>query len=331
MVPTMRCNTDYIQLLWNKLTEQDAVYRALLAGDCANVCHAPYLDSTYGTQDANYRNRMRLAYYLLYADIREEEPIHFLFREELKDRQTNGFQGIGHGLNVLTVLLRFHNASGKYNSLFQQAKMANFDCAAGYDIDVEIDADLNSNDLLGCIYLAQDLNYPDVMGSLVDRWKASVIEWTDTNRNMLLRFNTTLNRHAENEAIHKQILASSLSGSTFQIASAYKQLIEYYIGQQDYFSAEHYLTELTTQYNLTDIRPFRLFSYFLEYALEIIANVPESAPRLWPWAKSELKRTTHKFGNLYTKGIAAAKTAKDPYARKLEAEYLLWKRRFKIK
>ena len=327
----MKCSTDYIQLLWDRLAEQEHVYRAVLAGDRASVCHAPYQDSTYGTQDANYRSRMRLAYYLLYAGIREEEPIHFLFREELKDRQTNGFQGIGHALNVLTVLLRCHNADGKYDALFQKAKMANFDCAAGYDTAVEIDPELNGCDLLDCIYLAQDLDYPDVMGTLVDLWKPTISQWTDSSRNMLLRFNTTLGREAENEAIHKQILASSLSGTTFHIASAYKGLIEFYIDQKNYTSAEQYLTELTSHYPLSAVRNLRLFAYFLEYALEIIANVPTSVPRLWPWAKAELKRTTHKFGNLYIKAIAAAKAAKDPYALKLEAEYLLWQKRFKIK
>lgn len=327
----MKCNADYAQLLWDRLAEQETVYRAVLAGDLSKVCHDPYQDSTYGTQDANYRSRTRLAYYLLYAGIRDEQTTLTLFQEELKDRQTNGFQGIGHALNVLTVLLRSHNADGKHDALFQRAKMANFDCAAGYDTAVEIDPDINSNDLLDCVYLAQDLDYPDVMGALVDLWKTTIREWTDGNRNMLLRFNTALHREAENEGIHKQLLASSLSGTTFNIASAYKGLIEYYIDQKNYTSAEQYLTELTTEYDLADVKTFRLFAYFLEYALEIIANVPEAVPRLWPWAKAELKRTTHKFGNLYLKAIAAAKAAQDPYVLKLEAEYLVWKHQFKFK
>ncbi len=41
------------------------------------------------TSDANYVNRMRMAYYLLYAKIDDENMIAYLFQEELKDRESN--------------------------------------------------------------------------------------------------------------------------------------------------------------------------------------------------------------------------------------------------
>lgn len=323
--------TEHAQLLKGKLSEQEKVYQAFLSGDRSCVCHQPFQHSTYGQQDANYTKRLRLSNYLLFEHIDDEATIHALFQEELRDRQTNGFQGIGPVLGVLTTLLRHYNTDGSYDELFQKAKMANFDCAAGYDPSGEVDADLDSYSLPDCIRLAKDMNYNDVMGTLVDFWKATVTEWDDAKRGQLIRYNSHLGRIAENETIHKQVLASRLSGKLFDIASAYHSLIGYYIDLQNYPMAYRYLTELIGTYDLKEIRPIRLFAYFIEYALEIVADAPEFSAEVWPWAKAELKKRHNKFGNLYTKGIAAAKAMGDPYALLLESEYLLWKKRMKIK
>ena len=45
-----------------------------------------------------------------------------LFEEELKDRETNSFQGIGSALEILTFLLMKYNREGTYDSLFERAK-----------------------------------------------------------------------------------------------------------------------------------------------------------------------------------------------------------------
>ena len=99
---------------------------------------------------------MRLAYYLLYAQIDDEDTIVYLFQEELKDRKSNSFQGIGNTLNVLTSILKRYNDDGRYNEMLEEAKNANFDCACGYDKNYWIDDEIDSLDLMDCIFLSQD-------------------------------------------------------------------------------------------------------------------------------------------------------------------------------
>ena len=149
----------YTVLVKDKIFEQSEVYRALKSGVTASVQYCGYKDEKWGTKDANYLNRMRLAYYLLYAQIDDEDAIVYLFQEELKDRKSNSFQEIGNTLNVLTSILKRYNNDGRYNGMLEEAKNANFDCACGYDKNYQIDDEVDSLELLDCIFLSQDLEY----------------------------------------------------------------------------------------------------------------------------------------------------------------------------
>ena len=197
--------------LKSKIEEQRAVYQALKAGNDGTVRYKEFQNGEWGTDDENYTNRLRLAYYLLYCHIEDEEAVAFLFGEELKDREQNSFQGIGSTLEILTHLLRKYNVDGKYASLLERAKNANFDCACGYDPDGQMEDDFGENSLLDCIYLCWEMEYRDVMGSLVDEWKKTITEWSDSNRKVLIDFNTFLERNAENEKLYQEQLAEVLS------------------------------------------------------------------------------------------------------------------------
>ena len=124
--------------LKSKIEEQRAVYQALKAGNDGTVRYKEFQNGEWGTDDENYTNRLRLAYYLLYCHIEDEEAVSFLFGEELKDREQNSFQGIGSTLKTLTHLIRKYNGDGKYAGLLERAKNANFDCACGYNPDGQI-------------------------------------------------------------------------------------------------------------------------------------------------------------------------------------------------
>ena len=76
--------------------------------------------------------------------------------------------------------------------------------------------------------------------------------------------------------------------------------------------------------NYKEIRGIRLFGDLLEAAFEIICNCPNASKKLWKWAKTELQHMSNRYGNLYTKGIAAAKAVNDSYAMRLEKEYSDW-------
>ncbi len=315
-----------IKRLISKIEEQQAVYYALKEGEDGTVCFKEFQNGEWGTDDANYVNRLRLAYYLLYCHIEDEAVVVYLFEEELKDRERNSFQGIGSTLRILTQLIRKYNGDGKYNGLLERAKNANFDCACGYDPDAEVEDDLESSSLLDCICLCREMEYREVMGILVDEWKKETAEWTNSSRRMLIDFNAFLGRDAENERLYQEQLAEVLSAessSTRDIVSGYKNLIRYYLDMGDYEKAHCLCEKVIRDTDYQQIRTLRLFKDILEACFELTVNNAEAASGLWAWSKAELLKVpqTSRYGNLYTKGIAAAKAMKDPYGRQLEQEY----------
>lgn len=322
----------YTELIKDKLFEQSEVYRALKSGVTVSVQYCGYKDEEWGTRDANYLNRMRLAYYLLYARIDDEDATVYLFQEELKDRTSNSFQGIGNTLNVLTSILKRYNNEGRYNGMLEEAKNANFDCACGYDKNYQIDDEMEYLELMDCIYLSQDLEYKDVMEVLVREWEESIVDWTDAKRNTLIRFNSFLGKEQENEVIYKVLLDNAiLSGKTFNIVSAYNKVIRYYIDIGQFESANFYLRRMIDATNFNDIERIRLFGDVLEECFEIISGGVKESAELWKWAKPYLMIRTNMYGNLYTKSIIAAQTVGDSYAVKLEQEYIDWKKSVGLK
>ncbi len=323
-----------INRLKEKLEEQQEVYASLKQGNSAIVCYKEFQNGKWGTDDANYTNRLRLAYYLLYWNIEDEETIAYLFREELKDRERNSFQGIGSTIEILTWLLRKYNTDHTYDDLFQRAKNANFDCACGYDVEVALEDDFEKNDLLDCIYLCQQLEYKDVMGGLVDEWKQEMGElacWNTSERQTLIRFNTFLDRERENEELYQLQLTEVLSegtNRTTDIISGYSNLIHHYLRMGNYEKAFDHCRMVVEKTDYKQIRTKRLFGDILEGCLEIVVHDPSRAACLWEWVKKELRGKPRicRYGNLYTKGIAAAKAVNDSYAEALEQEYRKWRR-----
>lgn len=74
----------YYDVLKNKIFEQSEVYDKVKNGDRSSVVWKEFHDVKWGTRDSNYLNRNRLAHFILYAKIDDEETIKFLFEEELQ-------------------------------------------------------------------------------------------------------------------------------------------------------------------------------------------------------------------------------------------------------
>lgn len=318
-----------IELIVKKLSEQNKVYLALKNGDTSKVKYKELRDEKWGISDENYLNRMRLTYYILYAHIEDEEAVEWLFREELKDRKGNSFQGIGNTLNVLTFILNRYNNDGKYNEIFEEAKNANFDCSCGFDKDFQIDESIESLDLMDCIYLSQDLDYHDVMEVLVNQWKESIEEWTDGYRNTLIRFNSFLGNEQENETLYLVKLENAIaSGKSFNIVSAYNEVIQYYISTENVKKAGLYFRQMIGTTDFCEMITINIFREVLEECFDIISIDVNEYSDLWKWAKPYLKKQNDMYGNLYIKSIFVAKKVKDSYAMQLEREYADWKRKF---
>ncbi len=325
----------WMEQLRAKIKEQQAVYQALKEGDDSAVCYKEFQNGKWGTDDENYTNRLRLAYYLLYCHIEDEETVVYLFGEELKDRERNSFQGIGSTLQVLTHLIRKYNADGKYTDLLKRAKNANFDCACGYDPDGKMEEDLAGSSLLDGIYLRMEMKYKDVMERLVDQWIKDTAEWSASNRRTRIDFNTFLGRDEENERLYQEQLAELLSAensSAREIFSGYKNLIRHHLHMGDYEKARRLCKKVIETVDYGQIRTLRLFRDFLEACFEVAANDAKAAAGLWDWARAELQKVpqSSRYGNLYIKGIAAANAMGDSYGKLLEQEYKDFLKEFQL-
>ena len=91
----------YADIIKEILREQNRIYEKTNSGDFSDVCFLEGRDAVFGTFDKNYENRLRLAYYILFMKKGGEALVKKLFEEELKDRETNSFQGIGACLEFL--------------------------------------------------------------------------------------------------------------------------------------------------------------------------------------------------------------------------------------
>lgn len=323
----------YFDVLKNKIFEQAEVYDKVKNGERASVVWKAFHDTEWGTRDCNYLNRNRLAHYILYAQIDDEEMIKFLFTEELQDRKNNSFQGIGESLRILTSLLQNYNESGKYNYLFNEAKNANFDCACGYDPNECEDTCLEQMDVIDCIYLAMELQYLDVVETLVEEWKSGIMDWTDAERKALIHFYDYLGKNNESAIQYKALLDTAIaSGKCFDIVSIYNDIINCYIKEKQYELGYSYLKEMIATVDFKEILQIRLFASVLEESFEIICALDTPPLDLWNWTKKYLLNMEKQkmYGNLYKKAIAAAKRCGDSIATELENEYIIWKNKMRI-
>ncbi len=137
----------------------------------------------------------------------------------------------------------------------------------------------------------------------------------------------------ENERLYQEQLEEILlteNSSTRDIISGYKDLIRHYLHMGDYGNALCFCKKVIETTDYKQIRTLRLFKDILEICFELTARDTRAGGALWSWAKAELQKVPHssRYGNLYTKGIAAANAMNDPYGRQLEQEYENFRRQF---
>lgn len=314
------------------LAEQSNVYKRVSNGDYSEVCYREEKDDKFGIYDKNYIGRLRLVYYILFENLDNEDIIKRLFEEELMDRQTDSFQGIGHSLEILTSLLRKYNSNNRYDGLFDLAKNANFDCACGYDRNITIPSDLNEYDIYDCIEIATSTKYTDYAKKLINRWKESITDWDERNYRNLIYFNKASDNEAENEELLKILLGIKIgSGKNLDIISQWRDLIHYYIQYDKYEQAYQNFIAMINSTKLSEVYPINLFNFILEDCVDLICKYGEQAESLWDWAKPFLKKKSDDmYGNLYEKSIKAAETVNDGLAKILSKKYALWRKRISL-
>lgn len=152
--------------------------RKYLSGDKADYVYCEQHSEEWGTFDKNYARRMRLCYALYYnvCEVPDKAAlVRELFEEELKDRETNSFQGIGDNLEILTSMLVELGEPLK-SDLFKRAKDANFDCACGYEPRVIKPIPFDEFTPYECICTLSDLGETECVCRLTDEFKSMELE-----------------------------------------------------------------------------------------------------------------------------------------------------------
>ena len=104
-------------------------------------------------------------------------------------------------------------------------------------------------------------------------------------------------------------------------------MIQYYIDIKQFEIADSYLQEMIDTADFQEIERIRLFGDVLEECFEIVCGGVKDSVELWKWAKPYIQKRENMYGNLFEKGIAAAKYSNDSYAIQLEQEYMDWKKK----
>lgn len=169
----------YIEDFKNVIFGYSGDIKKYLSGDKEDYVYCEEKSNEYGINDKNYKNRKRLCYALMYnvCEVTDKENIiRELFIEELKDRETNSFQGIGYNLEMLSsLLLEIDDPADK--KLFERAKNANFDCACGYEPQIIKPTPLDEYSLFDCINSLSGLGETELMLKFTDEFKNGKLDY----------------------------------------------------------------------------------------------------------------------------------------------------------
>lgn len=152
-----------------------------LSGKKSDYIYHAEKDGERGTFDKNYSNRSRLCWALEYdvCEVPDKSGlVRELFLEELKDRETNSFQGIGENLETLTSLL-LQLGEPKDSELFTRAKNANFDCVCGYEPRIIKTMPFEKLPCRYCIETLSELGEKELALKLTDDLKSTAATYED--------------------------------------------------------------------------------------------------------------------------------------------------------
>lgn len=266
------------------------VERYLSGGKADYIYKAAHTDKS-GTFDANYANRSRLCWALKYdvCEVPDKlELVRELFLEELKDRETNSFQGIGGNLEKLTGLL-LQLSEPKDSELFTRAKNANFDCACGYEPRVIKTTPFEELLRDYCIEMLFDLGETDLALKLTDEFKSEAATYEDFS-DILSLSKWTTHRECDREfavtGIYKLYQKSPESFDKFDAFSAANDYAELLIENGDVAAALAVWNE-----NKETLKKFG--RGFYELGARLISGSAEDPEKIWaeilPHIKEDLK------------------------------------------
>ena len=307
------------------------------------------------TKDKNYIERLKLVLSILYHKNRNElmnkksfeDLLVFLFEEEIKDRQTNSYQGIGTSLEIISFLfVKLYNGHinkllSKYKDLFYKAKNANFDCNCGYHVD---DYDyynerLDELNLDSIISYFIDIDESKLLSKLVDIWKSTVKEWDKKNLDKLKYYESLIEDKESLLETTKKLfeMAVQENESNWDIVSALNNYLKSLIDNNKY----DYAWQLMTKYmnNIKNIQDDKFYNinlgrYIIERAADIMLNINNDKleKEIWAFISDPFTAEHHSFYlKLYEKVLLCCDIVKDEKIKnKISQEYQKELKKLKI-
>ncbi|MCV9948581.1 hypothetical protein [Paenibacillus sp. BT-177] len=227
--------TNYKKLLDQMMAPYDEMLQSLIS-DHADFSKVDYLEQhseEYGKSDANYTNRLKVLLAMYNHEDRyapHYEPIvRRLLVNEIIDRETNSFQGIGDALYYAVFLLQKYERE-QDQVLFQQAKKANFDTYAGFDPALILETYLFSKDtadLEDCINIASELGEDVYLSLFIDLWIREQTDWNKGNLQALV-YHERWRNHVEGEieALKKLVEMEKIEENSSNYCSTASSLAE---------------------------------------------------------------------------------------------------------
>ncbi|MEI0524430.1 hypothetical protein R4K54_00720 [Brachyspira murdochii] len=301
------------------------------------------------TKDKNYIERLKLVLSMLYhKNINDlmnkksfEDLLVFLFEEEIKDRQSNSYQGIGTSLEIISFLfVKLYNGDinkllSKYKYLFDKAKNANFDCNCGYGIDYYNNYNyynerLDELNLDSIISYTIDINELTLFSKLVCIWKSNVKEWDKNNLDKLKYYVSFIEDKESLLETTKKLFEITLqeNESNWEIVSALNSYLKSLIDNNKY----DYAWQLISKYmnNIKNIQDDNFYDinlgrYIIERAADIMFNIKddETEKEIWAFISEPFTNKHSSFYiKLYEKVLLCCDIVKDEKLQnKISKEY----------
>ena len=256
-----------------------------------------------------------------------EDLLVFLFEEEIKDRQTNSYQGIGTSLEIMSFLfVKLYNGHinkllSKYKDLFYKAKNANFDCNCGYHVD---DYDyynerLDELNLDSIISYFIDIDESKLLSKLADIWKGTVKEWDKKNLDKLKYYESLIEDKESLLETTKKLfeMAVQENESNWDIVSALNNYLKSLIDNNKY----DYAWQLMTKYmnNIKNIQDDKFYNinlgrFIIERAADIMLNInnKQLEKEIWSFISEPFTAEHHSFYlKLYEKVLLCCDIVRD--------------------
>ncbi len=298
------------------------------------------------TKDKNYNERLKLVLSILYhKNINElmnkkefEYLLVFLFEEEIKDRQTNSYQGIGASLEIMSFLfVKLYNDDinkllSKYKYLFDKAKNSNFDCNCGYGVDDYnyYNERLDELSIDTVISYFIDIDELKLCSKLIDIWKSNVKEWDKKNLDKLKYYESLIEDKESLLETTKKLfeIAIEENASNWDIVSALDTYLKYLIDNNKY----DYAWQLISKYmnNIKNIQDDNFYDinlgrYIIERSADIMININNKKTEKEIWAfisEPFINKHSSFYMKLYEKILLCCDIVKDEKLKnKISKEY----------